>query len=507
MENGEREIYRFVCGLLSEGENPQSALFFADKLLSLNDTLEHRKLYARALFACGEFRQCLEFLCEQNMLGMHDCLLLAVKSCAAVGETQRCIDIFDMNLPFVDITEIAQVQSPDVTESTLWLLRAKLNTSIERKTEAFRCCEISLFYNPLCIEAIDMIASEHIVNDRELYDRVKHLFAKITWPWARSFIEARILARTRPFEVKRSLDYLRSIPQLTGNSDTLLLKAQDLFNHGDYEKCFEVCKELEGKGHLTDPQTVVLYASSLLMTERMHELSFFAQRLSELEPDKAGTWYAVGCFWFGKKDYEAARTCFAKATFVDKKFAAAWMAFGHTFARRQEHDQAIASYRTALTLFPGSSVPPLCIAIETARANRMNEAVKFFALAHNVFPESPILQNEMGCLHYKQKDYRRAREAFEAAIRNLQPGTGLLAETFYVNLGHCLRQLRMHGEARQAFHKSMIVGRELPGTLAAIGWTHHIEGNVSEAARWYNKSLALSEDGIVMELFTQSLKH
>lgn len=56
-------------------------------------------------------------------------------------------------------------------------------------------------------------------------------------------------------------------------------------------------------------------------------------------PDMAISWYAVGCYYdlIGKSD--PARRYFAKATNLDRLYGPAWLAYGHSFAKENEHDQ------------------------------------------------------------------------------------------------------------------------------------------------------------------------
>lgn len=55
--------------------------------------------------------------------------------------------------------------------------------------------------------------------------------------------------------------------------------------------------------------------------------------------DQAISWYAVGCYYdlVGKSD--AARRYLSKATSLDRLFGPAWLAYGHSFAKENEHDQ------------------------------------------------------------------------------------------------------------------------------------------------------------------------
>ena len=62
-------------------------------------------------------------------------------------------------------------------------------------------------------------------------------------------------------------------------------------------------------------------------------------RLVEEHPDRAVSWFAVGCYYMCARQHEQARRYFGKATGLDRCFAPAWVAFGHAFAAQDESDQ------------------------------------------------------------------------------------------------------------------------------------------------------------------------
>lgn len=84
------------------------------------------------------------------------------------------------------------------------------------------------------------------------------------------------------------------------------------------------------------------------------ELFYLAHKLVDLYPDQAISWYAVGCYYdlIGKCD--PARRYISKATSLDRLFGPAWLAYGHSFAKENEHDQVgetIIFQQGALTTF------------------------------------------------------------------------------------------------------------------------------------------------------------
>jgi anaphase-promoting complex subunit 6 len=56
-------------------------------------------------------------------------------------------------------------------------------------------------------------------------------------------------------------------------------------------------------------------------------------------------------FIAGKSD--SARRYLSKSTTLDKLFSPAWVAYGHSFAAENEHDQAMAAYFKASQLMKG----------------------------------------------------------------------------------------------------------------------------------------------------------
>lgn len=62
-------------------------------------------------------------------------------------------------------------------------------------------------------------------------------------------------------------------------------------------------------------------------------------RLVEEYPDRALSWFAVGCYYLCTHQHDKARRYFGKATTMENNFAAAWIGFGNAFAFQDESDQ------------------------------------------------------------------------------------------------------------------------------------------------------------------------
>ena len=94
-------------------------------------------------------------------------------------------------------------------------------------------------------------------------------------------------------------------------------------------------------------------------------------------------------------DFENARRYFSKSTTIDHRFAPAWVGFGHAFAAQDESDQAMAAYRTASRLFPGSHIPWLGIGMEYLRTNHLHLALQYIRQAQEICPAEPLVLHEL----------------------------------------------------------------------------------------------------------------
>ncbi|KAJ8578656.1 hypothetical protein ON010_g548 [Phytophthora cinnamomi] len=186
----------------------------------------------------------------------------------------------------------------------------------------------------------------------------------------------------------------------------------------------------------------------------------------DVYPTKASAWYTVGCYYLLIQKYEAAQRYFHKATSLEASYAPAWIGFGNSFAAQDESDQAMSSYRTASSLFPGSHLPPLYIGMEYLRTNNLVQAQEYIQQASIICPTDPLVYNELGSVYYKQKDYPQAIEMFTKALQ-------------------------------------LCKGLPEASILAALGFTYHMKGNLEQAIENYHSALAYApEDTLAGSMIT-----
>ena len=112
-------------------------------------------------------------------------------------------------------------------------------------------------------------------------------------------------------------------------------------------------------------------------------------------------WYVkitLRLFFSGKSD--PARRYLAKATSLDRLFGPAWLAYGHSFAVENEHDQAMAAYFKASQLMKGCHLPLLYIGLECGLTNNLKLADKFFQQAQSIAPDDPFVIHETAVISF-----------------------------------------------------------------------------------------------------------
>lgn len=126
-----------------------------------------------------------------------------------------------------------------------------------------------------------------------------------------------------------------------------------------------------------------------------------AHKLVDLYSDQAISWYAVGCYYdlIGKSD--PARRYLSKATAIDRLFGPAWLAYGHSFAKENEHDQAMAAYFKATQLMRGCHLPLLYIGVECGLTKNLELAEKFFYQAMALAPLDVFVLHEFGVIKFE----------------------------------------------------------------------------------------------------------
>ena len=227
-------------------------------------------------------------------------------------------------------------------------------------------------------------------------------------------------------------------------------------------------------------------------------LFLLGHKLVDLYPESALSWYAVGCYYYliGKNDN--ARRYLSKATTLDRIFGPAWIAYGHSFAAENEHDQAMAAYFKAAQQMKGCHLPLLYIGMEYSLTNNPKIAEKFFREALEISPEDPFVLQEIGVVSFTNQDYKTAEIFLGRAVNVVvESDITIVPDKWSVllnNLAHACRKNGKYNDALHFHHQALKVCPGVASTYSDIGLVQALLGQYEDAVVTLHKSLSLNRE-------------
>uniref|UniRef100_A0A1B0CC40 Uncharacterized protein n=2 Tax=Lutzomyia longipalpis TaxID=7200 RepID=A0A1B0CC40_LUTLO len=295
--------------------------------------------------------------------------------------------------------------------------------------------------------------------------------------------------------------------QLTQSIDLLVAKAEKCFYNCNYNHCLKILNEIFKR----DPyhtQSLSIQIGCLYEQKETNKLFYVAHKLVDLYPEQAISWYAVGSYYdlIGKSD--SARRYLSKSTTLDRFYSPAWLAYGHSFAKENEHDQAMAAYFKATQLMRGCHLPLLYIGVECGLTKNLELAENFFEQALSIAPMDVSVLHELAVIKYEYEFYKNAEEVFRVTMDVVKRVAEWNNEVFSTrwepllnNLGHCCRKNKKYTEALEFHRQALVLRPQNAATYTAIGLVQAIMGNLIEAVEAFHKSLALRRN----EIFTTTI--
>eukprot|EP00930_Biecheleria_cincta_P031173 TRINITY_DN21633_c0_g1_i1.p1 TRINITY_DN21633_c0_g1~~TRINITY_DN21633_c0_g1_i1.p1 ORF type:complete len:591 (+),score=131.47 TRINITY_DN21633_c0_g1_i1:75-1847(+) len=547
-----------------------TAIFFADKLVSLSDDAEDLYTLAECYFKNREYRRVLHLLKKHgDVTSSNERLkLLAAQSLIECRDWEECLRYLEQNVPMDE-----QGADPKML-SVFALLRGKVYEVTENQENALLWYEKAVQLDPYCHEALDRLIGNHLLTLEREVGLLKGLRLHQEDEWLRHLYAAKLAAtrsssenplepRAVPAEAPAAarsnvvaadssaaadggvtptaasaaasgsedwwrkgnkqrklsqagfgggagaVDYLIGgypapllPPALAENGNALAAQATRFFYQGDYESCYLVSKKVleEDPYHLA---TLPVHISSLVMSDMKNVVFYVAHQLVNAYPSTAVAWFTAGCYYFMIKKYEHARRLFHKALGFDHNFAPAWIAYGHAFAQHDESDQALAAYRTASRLFPGSQLPWLFIGMEYVRTNSLQLAQQCLEYARTLMPTDPHIYNEIGVVAFHKKCYSKAADLLTQAIRLSRTPH----ETMCSNLGHALLKCGAYDRALEAFQQAHRLNPTSAGVLSGIAFTLHLQGKPNQAIVYYHRALSIDRsDAFASEMLSYAVQ-
>ncbi|TYI96211.1 hypothetical protein E1A91_D01G055200v1 [Gossypium mustelinum] len=389
--------------------------------------------------------------------------------------------------------------------SAICFLRGKAYEALENRAQARQWYKAAIKADPLCYEALECLVENHMLTCEEETSLLSSLQFGPEDGWLSSFYSCLIKkydkenvveAKFKELEKESSKTDLSSqslMCTLKDNTDLLACKAEYYHQCGEYQKCFELTSTLLEKDPFHLKCTLVHLAAAMELGNS-NELYLMACNLVKDYPQKALSWFAVGCYYYCIKKYDQSRRYFSKSTSLDGTFAPAWIGFGNAYAVREEGDQAMSAYRTAARLFPGCHLPTLYIGMEYMRTHSFKLAEQFIMQAKAICPADPLVYNELGVVAYHMKEYNQAVWWFEKTLALIPNPLSEMWEPTVVNLAHAYRKLKMFREAISFYEKALTLSTKSLSTYAGLAYTYHLQDNFTSAITYYHKALWLKPD-------------
>ncbi|XP_075075983.1 anaphase-promoting complex subunit 6 isoform X3 [Nicotiana tabacum] len=504
-----------------------SAIFFADKVAAITSDPADIYMQAQALYLGRHYRRAFHLLnasqivlrdlrfrylaakCLEELKEWDQCLLMLGD--AKVDEHGNITDTRECNSMYLD--RDGEDREINIL-SAICFLRGKAYEALENRAQArlwlfseIHLCSFLLF------QALECLIENHML----ACDEEKTLLSCLQFGpedgWLSSFYSCLIKKYDKENVVEAKFRELEQggpntktseksvLCTLKANTDLLACKAEYYHQCGEYQKCFELTSELLEKDPFHLKCTLVHLAAAMELGHS-NELYLMACNLVKDYPQKALSWFAVGCYYYCIKKYDQARRYFSKSTSLDGTFASAWIGYGNAYAAQEEGDQAMSAYRTAARLFPGYHLPTLYIGMEYMRTH----SFKLAEQAKSICPSDPLVYNELGVVSYHMKEYKKAVRWFEKTLTHIPSSLSEIWESTVINLAHSLRKLKRYNEAITYYERALALSTRSLSTYAGLAYTYHLQNNYTAAITYYHKALWLKpDDQFCTEMLTSAL--
>ncbi|CAG8601544.1 24800_t:CDS:10 [Dentiscutata erythropus] len=427
---------------------------------------------------------------------------------------QEVLDILGDENPFLDRDYSSDKNTEGISlEASICYLRGVAYSQQSDLDNAKKWFKKALEIDVKCFEAFNELVINHMMTSKEEWDFVHSLkFDEQLECEEAHFIKMNYISMLKKYEhvteIQEARSELEDKFRLSNNADILLSHADELYTQCRFKECLEVTTKLL-ELDMNNQACLPIHIVCLHELREKNKLFLFAHELVEHSPDKAITWFSVGCYNFLIGQNDEARRYFTKASTMDSHCGPAWVGFGHTFAIESEHDQAITAYSTAAKLYPGSHLPTLFIGMQHLQAKNLLSAEEYLLTSSQICESDPLVLNELGVLYFQKFKYSESVESFKKALTRAEETKcrPQVWETIWINLGHAFRQLGELDIAESYFQKVVSMSPPNSDALTALGYIYHVKEEFEEAIMYYHEALGICPyDPITHDLLSACLK-
>ena len=290
-----------------------------------------------------------------------------------------------------------------------------------------RAPQAALAADPLCYDAFEHLLRSQLVQPAEEASVLVSLAWRPGDEWVGRLYDVQLSSRQPGSPMAGRLDSLVSAAvsqagleesaatALRSNPDVVAACAEWSLSQGDAAGAYASTSALLARDPLC-PAALPTHLSAAAALGKRNELFQRGHQLVGSNPTSGPAWFAVGCYYACAGQHASARRFLAKCTAVAPSFAPGWLAYGHAFAAAEESDQALAAYRTAARLFPGSPAPLLYMGVEYARGANWALAKQLLTSAREASPGDGRPVHELACVALRCGDNDDAVALFTQAL-------------------------------------------------------------------------------------------
>ncbi|CAH2040199.1 unnamed protein product, partial [Iphiclides podalirius] len=371
-----------------------SAFFWADAAAAAgNDSASGDDIWllASAMLARGELHRAAHAITSRGLHRRHLlCLGVAVRAYMSAREPSTALSLIEeCDTPLLEPRAQDQTHNRALASVLVWQARAL--AALERREAAAEALTTALRADCACYEALDLLLEQHALTPKQEMNLIESLpINSQLSPAEAALVRAAYkdrLFRYTPLTPTNTNDKARdgdADAQAPGPAVQLALtrslggaarRARRLAAAGRWAEALKAL-DLAGPWACADVRT-----ACLVELKRSAELFAFAHALVDAYPQHWTSWFAVGCYYYLINKSEFARRYLSKAKSLEPGAGCIWLAYGHSFASDNEHDQAMAAYFKASQLMAGCHLPPLYVGVECAMLNNFSMCERFLLRA------------------------------------------------------------------------------------------------------------------------------
>ncbi|XP_043270067.1 cell division cycle protein 16 homolog isoform X2 [Venturia canescens] len=495
-----------------------AALFWADKVVSLsNEDPKDLCSLAQCMYLMKQYHRAAHLIrsrgLEKTDLFCHYLVVRSLleakeytEALQVIKDSEHCTSMSQSSASFVDNALMMQ-DAPKNIQSSISYVKGRVFEATDNRTVAMECYKHALQCDVYNYQAFEALVQNQMLSASEERDLLESLpLSEQCTEAERDLLRLLYDSKLKKYQVPSeeqpsiacSISGISVSDRLGNNLDMQVSRAERLYYNCDYHQCFSLTERILKK----DPyhsSCLPVHIACLVELKKTNALFYLAHKLVDLYPDMALAWFAVGCYYFGIGKSDHARRYLAKATALDRLFGPAWLAYGHSFAAENEHDQAMAAYFKASQLMKGCHLPLLYIGLECGLTNNLKLADKFFQQAQSIAPNDPFVIHETGVISFYNLDYKSAERQFKEAMKRIQGSVKNVIlpskwEALLNNLGHTCRKMKKYDEALEYHQQALVLNPLNPSTYSAIGFIHSLVGSTQEAVDAFHRALGLRRD-------------